>query len=143
MIDKHILSYLRYAHGFYNITMAGLFCYQGLMGLRIRKSRTGDTIAPVSALKWHRKNGRILVAMGILGFATGLFLISVDKGKLLEYPLHLIAGLAVVFSILTAYAICRKIRGMDSSIRNAHFFAGAIVICLYFVSMFLGLGILL
>ncbi|MDH4100666.1 MAG: DUF4079 domain-containing protein [Nitrospirota bacterium] len=142
MIDKHLLTYLRYAHGLYNILVAGLLCYHGWTGFSIKKQRQRGEPRYFSIVRRHRKMGPILAVMGVLGFFSGLAVALLDKG-LLEYPLHLSAGLAIVVSLVTTYAISRKIVSPDSPMRRLHLAIGFFILCVYFVQLFLGLGILL
>ena len=69
-------------------------------------------------------------------------MIYVDKGHLLEYPLHFVFGAAITFAILAAYLTSRKIRGPEPPWRKPHFFVGILILALYLIQFFLGLGIL-
>lgn len=141
MIDKHLFSYLRYAHGLYNILVAGLFYYHGLIGLTIRRRRKSGAPLPLSAVRRHRKMGPVLVFMGVIGFLAGLTIASFDKG-VLEYPLHLSIGGVIIISLITTYVISRNIKGPVSPLRTPHFILGITILCLYLIQLFLGLGIL-
>lgn len=142
MIDKQTISYLRLAHGSYNITVMFLFIFQGTLGLRIRKGRKSG-IKSFEIIKRHRKLGPILAFMGGIGSLAGLTLVYIDYGNLLKYPLHLITGSAIVFSITSTFLISRKIKGPESPFRTLHFRLGILILSLYLIQVFLGLGILL
>jgi len=141
MLDKEIIANLRLVHGSYNAIMMFLFIYQGWLGLRIRGGRKAGSPS-FEIIKRHRKSGPIFAIMGATGFFAGAILIYLDYGRLLKYPLHFITGLAIVFSITTAFLISRKIKGPDSAWRTPHFRRGTLVICLYLIQVFLGIGIL-
>lgn len=142
MSDRNIIPYLRYAHGLYNITVAVLFYYHGSTGLTIRRRRKLGEVLPLNEVRRHRKMGPVLAVMGVLGFFAGLVISLLDKGAL-EYPLHLSTGLIIVLSLLTTYAISRRINTQDSPARTPHFIIGITILCLYLIQLFLGLGILL
>jgi hypothetical protein len=133
---------MRYAHGLYNTSVMLLFIYQGLSGLMIRKGRIAGKPPSVKPIKRHRKLGPVLVLLGIAGFLAGVILIYIDKGHVLEYPLHFLTGLAVTFSICITFFLSRSIKTRTSAWRGPHFFAGIITVCLYIGQAFLGLAIL-
>ncbi|KAF0144305.1 MAG: hypothetical protein FD156_1990 [Nitrospirae bacterium] len=141
MIDKELIANLRLVHGSYNAMMMFLFIYQGWLGLKIRRGRTSGN-PQFATMKRHRKSGPVFAIMGVTGFLAGATLIYLDYGRLLKYPPHFITGLAVVFSITTAFLISRKIKGTDSAWRTPHFRRGLLVLCLYLIQVFLGIGIL-
>ena len=141
MPDKELIANLRLVHGSYNAIMMFLFIYQGWLGLRIRRGRKAGN-PQFAAIKRHRKSGPVFAIMGVAGFFAGAILIYLDYGRLLKYPPHFITGLAVVFSITTAFLISRKIKGTDSAWRTPHFRRGLLVLCLYLIQVFLGIGIL-
>lgn len=93
-------------------------------------------------IKRHRKIGPILALMGVIGFFAGAALIYLDYGRLLKYPLHFLTGLAISLSIVTTFFISKKIKGSDSLWRNLHFRLGILILSLYPIQAFLGVGIL-
>ncbi|OGW32762.1 MAG: hypothetical protein A2X59_02065 [Nitrospirae bacterium GWC2_42_7] len=142
MIEKQTIEYLRLIHGAFNFIVMLLFVYQASLGLRIRSNRKKRTITP-EVIKRHRRFGPILAVLGITGFFAGISIIYLDYGHILKYPLHFIVGSLIAFSIITTYFISRKIKGAESSYRNSHFIIGLLIISLYLVQIFIGLGILL
>ena len=98
---------------------------------------------PVAAVKRHRKLGPLLVLAGCLGFFAGLSLVFIDEGNVLEYPLHLLVGLAIVLCLISTYMLSLRIKGPTSPVRTLHFILGITILCLYVIQAFIGLGILL
>ncbi len=142
MITGQAAAYLRYVHGAFNLTMMLLFLYQGSLGLRIRRGRLANSPgAPLA--KRHRRLGPVLAPLGVLGFLAGLALVLLDKGRVFEYPLHFLGGLAVAALIICAFLLSRKIKSPDTPGRAAHFRAGVVLLLVYPVQALLGLGILL
>jgi hypothetical protein len=142
MISKQIIAYLKLLHGSYNAFIIVLFVYHGLNGLKIRRNRIKGK-QDLGVVKRHRKLGPVLALLGISGFFAGLTLIYLDKGRIMEYPIHFITGLTIALAITATYFISRKIKGDESKIRTIHFLIGILIICLYLFQAFLGLGILL
>jgi len=138
-MSKEIIAYLKLLHGAYNTLMILLFIYQGSLGLRIRRSDT----KPFHLISKHRKIGPVAAVLGVSGFIIGMALVYLDSGRFFKYPLHFINGLTIVSLIITTYFISRKIRGAETYWRNRHYVLGILIICLYSVQAFLGLGILL
>ncbi|MEK6528654.1 MAG: DUF4079 family protein [Nitrospirota bacterium] len=138
-MSKELISNLRLLHGAYNTVVISLFVYQGILGFRIRKSEK----KPIHIIRRHRKTGPVIAILGILGFIIGITVVSLDAGRIFKYPFHLIIGLTIVFSIITTFIISRKIKGPEPYWRNRHYALGILIICLYAVQAFLGLGILL
>ncbi len=129
-------------HGSFNALLALVFFYQASMGLRIRRGRKrGEPQFPV--MKRHRRLGPFLVALGIFGYCAGLILVLIDKGRVVEYPLHLIVGSVIVLFLLGQYAVSRKIKGPESLWRTPHLAIGASIILLYVVQIVLGIGVLM
>lgn len=142
MLDREIISYLKPAHGSYNMLIALLFVYQGILGLKIRRQRLKGQ-QQFNIIKRHRRLGPFLVLLGLSGFFAGLILVYIDWGEFIKYPLHFATGSAIALSIITAFFISRKIKGQDSLWRDVHFMLGIFILCLYITQVFLGLGILL
>jgi len=143
MISKQILADLRLSHGLYNIIIALLFFYQGWLGLTIRRQRKTGKPSRITTAKRHRKLGPVIAILSATGLFSGMILALIDKGNILEYPLHLLVGVTLVLCILLSYSISKKIRGRDSTYRNPHFILGICILSLYFLQIFLGLGVLL
>lgn len=141
MIERQTIEYLRLIHGFYNFIVMLLFVYQASLGLRIRSNRKKSTLNP-KVIKRHRRLGPILAVLGIAGFFAGISIVYLDYGHILKYPLHFIVGSLIVLSIITAYFISRKIRGAEPAYRNLHFRFGLLIISLYLIQIFIGIGIL-
>jgi hypothetical protein len=130
------------AHGSFNTLLAFVFMYQGWMGLKIRRGRKRGE-PQVKAVRRHRRLGPFLVVLGVLGFCLGLLLVYIDKGRLVEYPTHLIVGSVIVLFLLGQYAVSRKIKGLDSPWRTPHLAIGASIIVLYVLQIVIGVGVLL
>ncbi len=141
MIDKQVIAYLKPLHGAYNTIIMLLFMYQGLLGLKIRRQRIQGK-QNFTVIKRHRKLGSVLFLIGISGFFAGIALIYLDKDRILEYPLHFFTGLTIAVSITATFSISRRIKGPDSPLRTLHFRLGILILCLYLVQVFIGLGIL-
>ena len=138
-MSKELISYIKLFHGAYNTAVILLFVYQGVLGLRIRRSDR----KPFHLIKRHRKIGPFAALLGISGFVAGTTIVYLDAGRIFLYPFHFITGLAVVSLIIATYIISGKIKGADTYWRDRHYFLGALIISLYFIQVFLGLGILL
>lgn len=136
---KEAIPYLKLLHGAYNACMLALFVYQGVLGLRIRRS--GER--PPDIIRRHRKTGPVAAVLGISGFFAGMIVVYLDAGRIFKYPLHFMNGLLIVSLIVVSYVLSRKIRGPDPVWRNRHFTAGIAILVLYCVQIVLGLGILL
>jgi hypothetical protein len=142
MISTHDFVYLRIAHGLINFTIVLCFIIQAWLGLQIRKQRSAKKELPFAIIRRHRKFGPILVLAGVLGFFSGWFLIYFDSGHLFKYPLHSITGLVIALLLLVTYAISRSIRAGASLWRERHYRLGLLIVCLYGIQAFLGIGIL-
>ncbi|GAB4388363.1 MAG: hypothetical protein Kow0025_07190 [Thermodesulfovibrionales bacterium] len=140
-IDDRTLAYLKVLHGGFNILVMALFFYQGLLGLRIRKSRKAGRPDAVSVRR-HRRLGPVAAALGPGGFLAGLTLVYLDAGHALKHPLHFAFGAAIVVAISAAFALSRKIREAESPWRKRHMAAGFAILILYAVQAYLGLGII-
>jgi hypothetical protein len=142
MIDKEFIAYFKVAHGFFNLCMMSLFCFQGWMGFLVRQARTSGAPAPLDAIRRHRKAGPVFALWGVLGFIAGMTVVALDKGRVFEYPLHFLMGLSIALCIGVVYALSRRIRAGQQAFRNAHFGLGLLLLALYVVQVFLGLAIL-
>lgn len=143
MIDKEFISYFKLAHGFFNLCMMALFCYQGWIGFLIRQARTSGAPVPLDAVRRHRKAGPWFVLWGAMGYMAGIIVTLLDKGRILEYPLHFLTGSLIASVIVSVYVVSRRIAGPDPHYRNIHFGLGMFLLALYAVQVMLGLGILL
>jgi hypothetical protein len=137
-----VLEYLRILHGSFNAVIMFLFFFQGWLGLTIRRAKRSKAQFPVAAVRRHRRMGPVLAFLGGLGFAVGLALALLDKGRVFIYPLHLLVGLAIVLLLISTFLVSRKIKGLDSPLRTPHFFLGICILLLYVTQSFLGLGVL-
>jgi hypothetical protein len=138
-MSRELISYLKLFHGTYNTAVLLLFVYQGILGLQIRKS----VRKPLDLTKKHRKIGPIAAVLGVSGFIAGTTIVYLDTKRIFVYAYHFITGLAIVSSIIATYIISRKIRVKEPQWRNIHFVIGMLIITLYIIQAFLGLGILL
>lgn len=143
MVDKEFIAYFKLAHGFFNLCMLVLFCYQGWMGFRIRQARTSGAPMPIGTVRRHRMAGPWFALWGVMGYFAGIIVTLLDKGRVLEYPLHFLGGSLLAAVIVSVYAISRRIAGPDPRYRNIHFRLGMLLLALYLVQVMLGLGILL
>ena len=143
MIDKELIAYFKVAHGFFNLCMLSLFCFQGWMGYLIRQARTSEAPVPLDAVRRHRKAGPVFALWGVMGYATGIIVILLDKGRVIEYPLHFLTGSLIAAVTGSLYVVSRRITGPDPHYRNIHFGLGMCLLALYVVQVLLGLGILL
>ena len=143
MIDKEFIAYFKAAHGFFNLSMLALFCFQAWMGFLIRQARTSGAPAPLDAVRRHRKAGPVFALWGLLGFAAGVIVVLLDKGSVIAYPLHFLGGLCLAVCIAATYHASRKITAAEPGPRNRHFTYGMLLLTLYLVQILLGIGILL
>lgn len=143
MVDKEFITYFKLVHGFFNISMLALFCYQAWMGFLIRQARQAGAPVPLDAVRRHRKAGPVFALWGVLGFIAGITVVVLDKGRVFEYPLHFLTGLSIALCIGAVYAISRRIRGPEPDFRSAHFGLGLLLLALYVIQVLLGLSILL
>jgi hypothetical protein len=130
------------AHGSFNTLLAIAFLYQARMGLAVRKGRKRGEPRP-KVIRRHRKLGPFLVVLGLAGYCLGLLLVSIDTGRVLEYPLHLAVGSLIVLFLLGQYTVSRKIKGPESPWRTPHLAIGVGLICLYFLQIVIGIGVLM
>jgi hypothetical protein len=137
ILSLETVANLRYVHGAYNLALLVAFCYQGLLGFRIRRGRLSGT-ADTLARRRHRRMGPVLAPLGVAGFFAGLTLVYVDRGAVAEFPLHFSAGLLLALLITGAFVASRRI----NDLRRVHFALGVAVLSFYAVQAFLGLGIL-
>ena len=143
MVDKDLIAYFKLAHGFFNLSMLCLFCYQGWLGLQIRKARLASAPLPVDPVRRHRRMGPVFALWGGLGFGAGVVMILLDKGRIFEYPLHFLAGVLIVLLILSLYAVSRRIQEAGAPYRDIHFGLGMLLLLIYVFQSFFGLAILL
>jgi hypothetical protein len=138
-MSRELILYLKLLHAGFNSLVIMLFVYQGILGLRIRRSEKKT----IHIIRKHRKTGPVIAVLGALGFIAGITVIFLDTGRILKYPPHFLLGLIIVSLIMSTYLISKKIKGPEPYWRNRHFALGILIICLYFVQAFLGLGVLL
>ena len=143
MVDKELIGYFKAAHGFFNLCMLALFCFQAWMGYLIRQARTSGDPVPLDAVRRHRKAGPVFALWGVLGYIAGPIVIGLDKGRVFEYPIHFVTGTLIAILIVSLYVVSRRITATDQSYRNIHFGLGLCLLALYVFQVLLGLGILL
>jgi len=139
---RQIIPYLKLAHGFFNLLMMFLIIYQWSIGLRMRKKRNAGEQPDAKLIRKHRRNGPIFVILGCLGYIAGVSIAYLDKGEVIQFPLHFITGSLIASSLVSTYFISKKIRVTKSRWRTSHFMLGTLIVSLYFVQVFLGLNIL-
>ncbi len=135
-MNKELIGYLKIVHGTYNMTVMLLIIYQGMLGLKIRRSET----PPIQIIKRHRTIGPIAVVLGSAGFFAGLFITFLDVGHIFKYPLHFINGLLLIAALITTYLISKKIKGTEKLWRNRHYNIGIFILVLYAVQVLLGIS---
>lgn len=143
LIDREIIPWLKLTHGLYNTTVIILFFYQARLGITIRSRRKANAPLPTGEVKRHRKMGPVLTVLGIIGFFAGLTVVTLDEqSRYLEYWHHLFTGLAIILLLAAAYFVSKRIKGPDSPYRTPHYVIGILILCLYLLEAFLGLGVL-
>jgi peptidoglycan/LPS O-acetylase OafA/YrhL len=140
---RGMLPWLALGHGIFNALVMLCFCCQGWLGHVIRRSRLAGGPAPLPMVRRHRRFGPWLVVLGWAGFLAGLIIVLIDEGRVAEHPLHFSLGLVIVLTQAGAFAASRKIRGRGPEGRGLHRLLGILILCLYPVQVFVGLGILL
>jgi len=140
---RQLIPYLALGHGFFNLLVVGFFVRQGWLGLSIRRARLRGASPPLAMIRSHRRNGPVLALLGGMGFLAGIVLVFLDKGILNQYPLHLLVGSIIVLTLGALYFLSRQIKGAESPYRTPHASLGLLLLCLYLLQVFLGLGILL
>lgn len=143
MVNVEIIPYLKLTHGLYNTIVLSLLIYQGWLGLRIRKKRKAGEHQDFDIIKRHRRNGPIFAIMGCVGFLAGITLIYFDRKRIFLYPLHFINGSLIALFLISTYLISKKIRANESPWRTLHLILGIVILFLYLIQVYLGLGILL
>lgn len=138
-----MIPWLALGHGLFNALVLLFFCYQGWLGHVVRRQRLAGAPAPVPVVRRHRRFGPRLVVLGWVGFAAGLAIVLVDKGRVVAHPLHFSLGLAIVLTQGGAWAASRTIKGRGPEGRGRHRRLGILLLCLYPVQAVVGLGILL
>jgi hypothetical protein len=121
LIDRQLLSSLRFVHGGFNSFVMIMFFYHACLGIAIRRARMAHGPLPFPMIKRHRKGGPLLAALGIAGFFIGFTLVMLDSGKVLQFPSHFLVGCTIVLCLITTFVISRKIKGPDSPYRTPHF----------------------
>lgn len=143
LISRELLPGLRLVHGVFNFAVLVMFCYTASLGWKIRRARHNGAPLPLPAMRRHRYLGPKLAILGGLGFVAGLTLVLLDTGNILKYPAHLLVGITIITLLLATFLVSRKIKGSNSPYRDTHFRLGIAILALYFVEIFLGLGVLL
>ena len=143
VLDRQIIVYAAYAHGLFNICVAALFCYQAWTGLRIRRARRSGRPVPFAWVRRHRKSGPVFAVWAVIGYAAGLIIAVLDKGKVVAFPLHFILGTVLIGVIGTVYAASRRIAGAATPARDLHLLLGGLALTLYAGQILVGLSIIL
>jgi cytochrome b561 len=141
VIDKQVIANLRPIHGAYGLLVMLLFWYQAFLGFSIRKARREGGTNP-GAIKRHRRNGPVIAMLAVAGYMGGAVLGYLDNGRLLKYPLHFLNGTAIIITVITTVIISRRMKARDTVLRNFHAALGLLLLCLYALQAFLGIGIL-
>ncbi len=142
MVDQQTIAYLKLFHGFYNTAVMVLFLCQGFFGLIIRRERKAG-IQSFKIINKHRKLGLVLTPVSIIGFLVGGIVVYLDHGYIFHYPIHFMTGLLIALSVMTTFIISKRIKGLDDIWRDRHYVLGIMIIAIYPIQVFLGLGILL
>ena len=142
MPGRQIISVLRMVHGSYNLVIILLFWYQASLGVRIRSARRSGGSNP-RAVRRHRQAGPVLALFAIAGYMGGLLVGFLDHGLKVKYPLHLVSGSLIVTLIVLTVTVSRRITYRQERERNLHFSLGLMLLFMYALQAFLGLGILL
>ena len=66
LIDRQLLSSLRFVHGGFNTCVVLLFLYHARLGITIRRARMAHGPLPFPVIKRHRKGGPVLAALGVV-----------------------------------------------------------------------------
>ena len=140
---RQIMPWLALGHGIFNTLVMAGFCYQGWLGHVIRRSRLAGARPPLPVVRRHRRLGPWLVLLGPAGFFAGLLLAVIDQGRVMAYPLHFSLGLALILAQGAAWTVSRKIKVSGAEGRGLHRSLGILILCLYPVQAFAGLGVLL
>jgi hypothetical protein len=141
MEKTDIIGSLLPLHALINLSIFLLFMFQASLGLRIRSARKAASPPAIKAIRLHRRLGPVLVLLGVSGFFSGWIIVFYHYCNLFHYPLHSLTGLSVALMIMITFYISKNIRGADSHWRTIHFSSGLILLCLYAVQIFLGIGI--
>lgn len=142
MLGEDIISILKLSHGSYNSLVFLGFLVQATFGLRMRAARRRGN-PKAGLVKFHRKFGPVLTVFGILGGLSGLVITYLDKGRILEYPFHLIGGMTVIVLIGSAFTASRAIKGKQEGPRKVHLTIGVLLLMAYLVQVMLGLSLFL
>jgi Protein of unknown function (DUF4079) len=119
------------------------FCIRGRSGGGSGKREEQGGQRNPALIRRHRRGGPVFALMGMAGYLAGAVLVFIDKGHLVEFPLHLMTGSGIVLLITTAFILSRKIKGSASPWRTPHFIVGLFILLLYLLQTYIGLNILL
>ncbi len=142
MEKRELIANMRIVHALFNVTILMFLIFQAWLGLKIRRRRKAGDPPAFNVIKTHRKLGPMLVLAGVLGFISGCIIIYFDTGALFKYPWHSFLGLTLAFLLMSALFVSKKITGTDSSWRTIHYRIGLLLLCVYCIQAFLGIGIL-
>ena len=79
----------------------------------------------------------------VRGFAAGIFLVLLDRRRLLAFPDHFFLGLSIVLLLFFQRRLGLRILGRDSVYRNPHFLLGLLILAVYVAQISIGLSLLL
>jgi uncharacterized protein DUF4079 len=136
------MEYLKLAHATFNFLVMLLFMRQGWLGFKIRQGRLAG--APLlTAIRRHRRSGPIAAALAPCGFLAGMTVGFIDHGHIFHYPYHFLTGATLVLCTGATFLVSRRLKGPAAPWRTVHGVLGCVILVLYPVQVFLGLGILL
>jgi hypothetical protein len=143
-MNRLLVPYFEYFHGFYNLLIVLLFFYQAVLGLKIRRDRLAGKPPAIGVIKKHRQFGPLLAALAPAGFLAGIAIAYLDEGHVFfEHPVHFLTGLVIISLVCITFLVSRRIRSGKAEWRNAHLIIGILIFCLYLFQAYLGLEILL
>lgn len=137
-----IIPYMKLGHAFFNSLVLLGFLIQAAMGVKIRRARLSGR-QTAETRKHHRSFGHYLAVFGILGYLAGIALVTLDQGSVLKYPLHFLFGSLIVLAISFQVLTSTMIAGAEKPWRDRHYQLGRILLFLYGLQAFIGLGLLL
>jgi hypothetical protein len=142
MEKREIIANMRIVHALFNVTILMFLIFQAWLGLKIRRRRKAGDPPAFNVIKTHRKLGPVLVLAGVLGYVSGCVIIYFDTGNLFKFPWHSSLGLTLALLLTAVLLVSKKITGADSPWRTIHYLTGLLILCIYCVQAFIGIGIL-
>jgi hypothetical protein len=142
LINRELLSLLKLVHGGYNLSLMLFLLYQAGLGIWIRRARKAGEPPPFASIRRHRKTGPILAGLALFGFLSGLTLVLLDTGRVLEHPVHFAVGSLLMLFGAAAVVLSRGIKGQDSRYRKPHYLVGLSFLVLYAFQILVGIEVL-